>query len=268
MIKFLALCITLPFVLSPFLFAVEKNIIFFITDDQSTTLGCYGDPIAKTPAIDTLAQDGTLFQNAFATTASCSASRSVVLSGLHNHANGQYGHQHSFHKFSSYEKVSSLSLPLALANAGYRTGQIGKYHVAPERVFSFETYLKGNPRNAVHMAEQAKEFITEKSEKPFFLYFATSDPHRGGGKDNSSKQRLKPDLFGNKPNGQSHDGIDEVFYQPKDLPIPSFLPDAKSVPDDSVTILPLKGCDSSSRVLSGRDLWISLATCLHCSMLQ
>jgi len=33
----------------------EKNIIFFITDDQSPTLGCYGDPIAKTPAIDNLA---------------------------------------------------------------------------------------------------------------------------------------------------------------------------------------------------------------------
>ena len=225
MIKFPALGISLLFALSLFLSATEKNIIFFITDDQSPTLGCYGDPIANTPAIDALAQDGTLFQNAFATTASCSASRSVVLSGLHNHANGQYGHQHSFHKFSSYEKVSSLSLPIALANAGYRTGQIGKYHVAPERVFSFETYLKGNPRNAVHMAEQAKEFITEKSEKPFFLYFATSDPHRGGGKDNSSKQRLKPDLFGNKPNGQSHDGIEEVFYQPNDLPIPSFLPD-------------------------------------------
>ena len=225
MIKFPALGISLLFALSLFLSATEKNIIFFITDDQSPTLGCYGDPIAKTPACDTLAQDGTLFQNAFATTASCSASRSVVLSGLHNHANGQYGHQHSFHKFSSYEKVINLSLPIALTNAGYRTGQIGKYHVAPERVFSFETYLKGNPRNAVHMAEQAKEFITEKSENPFFLYFATSDPHRGGGKDNSSKQRLKPDLFGNKPNGQSHDGINEVFYQPKDLPIPSFLPD-------------------------------------------
>ena len=90
------------FLLLPLLtsvFAAEKNIIFFITDDQSPTLGCYGDPIAKTPAIDAVAEDGTLFQNAFATTASCSASRSVVLSGLHNHANGQYGHQHSFHKF-------------------------------------------------------------------------------------------------------------------------------------------------------------------------
>jgi N-sulfoglucosamine sulfohydrolase len=85
--------------------AADKNIILFITDDQSATLGCYGDPIAQTPAIDSLATDGTLFSNAFATTASCSASRSVVMSGLHNHANGQYGHQHSFHKFSSYFNI-------------------------------------------------------------------------------------------------------------------------------------------------------------------
>jgi N-sulfoglucosamine sulfohydrolase len=111
-------CFLISLACSAVSFAAEKNIIFFITDDQSPTLGCYGDPIAKTPAIDAVAEDGTLFQNAFATTASCSASRSVVLSGLHNHANGQYGHQHSFHKFSSYENVSSLSLPRAMAKGG------------------------------------------------------------------------------------------------------------------------------------------------------
>ncbi|HCA51161.1 MAG TPA: heparan N-sulfatase, partial [Planctomycetaceae bacterium] len=49
--------------------AAEKNIIFFITDDESPTLGCYGDPVAVTPAIDALAADGTLFTHAFATTA-------------------------------------------------------------------------------------------------------------------------------------------------------------------------------------------------------
>ena len=216
------------FLLLPLLtgvFAAEKNIIFLITDDQSPTLGCYGNPIAKTPAIDALAEDGTLFQNAFATTASCSASRSVVMSGLHNHANGQYGHQHSFHKFSSYFNVIGLSLPRNLSEAGYRTGHIGKYHVSPEEVFRFETYLKGNPRNAVQMAEQTKEFITAESDQPFFLYFATSDPHRGGGKDKNSKRTLKPDLFGNKPDGKSHDGVEEVFYSPNDVPIPHFLSD-------------------------------------------
>ena len=48
--------------------------ILFITDDESPTLGCYGDPIAKTPHIDALAKDGTVFRQGFATTASCSAS--------------------------------------------------------------------------------------------------------------------------------------------------------------------------------------------------
>ena len=218
-------CFLISLACSAVSFAAEKNIIFFITDDQSPTLGCYGNPIAKTPAIDALAEDGTLFQNAFATTASCSASRSVVMSGLHNHANGQYGHQHSFHKFSSYFNVIGLSLPRNLSEAGYRTGHIGKYHVSPEEVFRFETYLKGNPRNAVQMAEQTKEFITAESDQPFFLYFATSDPHRGGGKDKNSKRTLKPDLFGNKPDGKSHDGVDEVFYSPSDVPIPHFLSD-------------------------------------------
>ena len=188
-------------------FGAEKNIIFFITDDESPTLGCYGDRIAKTPAIDALAKDGTVFQNAFATTASCSASRSVVMSGLHNHANGQYGHQHSFHKFSSYFNVIGLSLPRNLTKAGYRTGHIGKYHVSPEEVFRFETYLKGNPRNAVQMAEATKEFITEKNDQPFFIYFATSDPHRGGGRDMTSKNKHKPELFGNKQNRKLLEGI-------------------------------------------------------------
>jgi len=214
----------LLFLISFTSYGADKNIIFFITDDESPTLGCYGDPIAKTPAIDALAKDGTVFLNAFATTASCSASRSVVMSGLHNHANGQYGHQHSFHKFSSFFNVIGLSLPRNLTKAGYRTGHIGKYHVSPEEVFRFETYLKGNPRNAVQMAEQTEEFITENSDQPFFLYFATSDPHRGGGIDRNSKLKLKPDMFGNKQDRKSHDGVNEVFYDPKEVPIPSFLP--------------------------------------------
>ena len=106
------------------------------------------------------------------------------MSGLHNHMNGQYGHQHHYHKFASFHDVVSLALPRVLANAGYRTVHIGKYHVAPEEVYHFETYLKGNERNAVQMAEQCRAFLSDQADqRPFFLYFATSDPHRGGGID-------------------------------------------------------------------------------------
>ena len=205
--------------------AAERNVIFIITDDESPTLGCYGDPVAVTPAIDAVARDGMVFRNAFATTASCSASRSVVMSGLHNHRNGQFGHQHHYHKFASFHDVVSLALPRVMARAGYRTGQIGKYHVAPETVYHYETYLKGNARNAVQMADVSKDFITADDQRPFFLYFATSDPHRGGGRDQDSKRELKPDLFGNKPHDGAYPGVKEVFFDPADVVIPHFLPD-------------------------------------------
>ena len=206
--------------------AAEKNVLFIITDDESPTLGCYGDPFAVTPAIDAIAKDGLIFRNAFATTASCSASRSVVMSGLHNHRNGQFGHQHHFHKFASFHDVLRLSLPRVMARAGYRTAHIGKYHVAPEPVYHFETYLKGNGRNAVEMAEKSRAFITNRAdERPFFLYFATSDPHRGGGKDQDSSRELKPDLFGNKPHNGAFPGVKEIFYDPAKVSVPHFLPD-------------------------------------------
>ncbi|RCS54919.1 heparan N-sulfatase [Bremerella cremea] len=203
----------------------ERNIVFFITDDESPTLGCYGDPIAVTPNIDAIAKDGTLFRNAFATTASCSASRSVVLTGLHNHMNGQYGHTHHFHKFSSYHDVVSLALPLLLENAGYRTARCGKYHVAPEAVFHFEEVIPANSRSTVQMANNCEDFIKTQDDRPFFLYFATSDPHRGGGVDKTSERELKPDLFGNKPNKGAYPGVKEVFYDPAKVPVPEFLPD-------------------------------------------
>ena len=206
-------------------YAAEKNIIFIVTDDQSPTLGCYGDPVAISPAVDSLAQDGTLFKRAYATTASCSASRSVILSGLHNHFNGQFGHQHAYHKFASFHNVVALSLPRVLSNAGYRTGQIGKYHLAPEEVYRFDTYLKGNARNAKQMASVARNFITADDEKPFFLYFATSDPHRGGGDDASYPGGHKPNFFGNLPNKAAYEGVDEVFFDPNKIPVPPFLPD-------------------------------------------
>ena len=201
--------------------ATPKNIVFFVVDDMSPDTGAYGNPVIKTPHLDALSKDATLFSHAFATTASCSASRSVILTGLHNHANGQYGHQHDFHGFESWLKVRGL--PVLLEECGYRTAQIGKLHVAPQEVYRFQTYLKGNPRHPVDMAENCVDFVSSDDERPFFLYFATSDPHRGGGVDNQSP--YKPDLFGNLPNGKARAGIERVNYPPGDVIVPPFLSD-------------------------------------------
>ncbi|MEM9412687.1 MAG: sulfatase [Planctomycetota bacterium] len=209
--------------------SAADNIVLFVTDDESPTLGCYGDSIAKTPNVDAMAAEGVTFTNAMATTASCSASRSVILTGLHNHANGQYGHQHHFHKFNTYHDVISLSLPFVLSQHGYRTARIGKFHVGPEKVYPFETKLEANVRNPVQMADACKNFISSKNDdRPFFLYFATSDPHRSGAVNRRSQSDFKPNLFGNKPNRAPHFDVDEVYYEPQQMVVPPFLPNTKA----------------------------------------
>ena len=205
----------------PFALAAKRNVVLFVTDDQSQDMGCYGNHVVKTPNMDALAADGTRFRNAFCTTASCSASRSVILSGLHNHANGQYGHQHHFHKFSAYDNI--LSLPVYLSHAGFRTARCGKYHVAPEAVYKFETVIPGPTRSPVVMANNCEAFLKEESDAPFFLYICTSDPHRGGGTANELP--YKPDRFGNPPPGKTYPGVTEVVYDPEDVIVPGFLPD-------------------------------------------
>jgi N-sulfoglucosamine sulfohydrolase len=192
------------------------NIVMIVADDLGTTLGCYGDKVAKTPNIDRLAAEGVRFSHAFCTTASCSPSRSVILSGRHNHATGQYGLEHATHHFRSFEHQKTL--PVVLEQAGYRTARVGKFHVAPVETYRFQTVLPGNARNGAQMADNCRAWLAEKSEAPFFLYFCTADPHRSGGRGRIGAV----DPFGNGPN---QTGADEAAFPPESIVVPPFLPD-------------------------------------------
>lgn len=198
--------------------ASRPNIVLMVADDHGLELGCWGHPVIQTPNLDALARDGVRFTNAFCTTASCSASRSVILTGKYNHAIGHYGHCHGFHHFSTFAEVTAF--PSRLSEAGYRTAQIGKYHVAPPSVYRFDRFLQANPRSAVEMAEACRDFVTATDDRPFFLYWCSTDPHRSGlAKD----LPYTPDRFGNRPQG--YPGVKPVEYDPADMVIPPFLPD-------------------------------------------
>jgi N-sulfoglucosamine sulfohydrolase len=200
--------------------AAPRNVVLFVTDDQGQIAGCYGNSVIETPHLDALAADGTRFTNAYCTTASCSPSRSVILTGLYNHANGQYGLEHGYNHFRSIENLKTL--PALMRDAGYRTARIGKFHVGPARTYPFDTVLQADPRNPVEMANRCREIIEADSDQPFFLYFCPSDPHRGG----VAKDRPhRPDSFGNRPNGESYPGVKPVPYDPSEVIVPPFLPD-------------------------------------------
>lgn len=200
--------------------AAPRNVVLFVTDDQGQDAGCYGNPILKTPNLDALAADATRFKNAYCTTASCSPSRSVILTGLYNHANGQYGLEHAYHHFRSFENLTSL--PLLLANGDYRTARVGKFHVGPELAYHFQEALPGNARSPVEMAENCRGLIESDSNRPFFLYFCTADPHRGGVFKDLPHD---PDSFGNKPRGEQYPGVEPIRYDAADVIVPPFLPD-------------------------------------------
>ena len=160
----------------------RPNVLLYVVDDQGTDdAGCYGNPVIRTPGLDLLAAEGTRFTRAFCTTPSCSASRSTILTGWHNHATGQYGHAHSYHHFKTMPHVRTL--PVFLSEAGYRTTRIGKWHVAPDEVYRFDEVLPGGaPAEA---AERCREGMTRQDDRPFFLYFCTTEPHRPFVRDGS-----------------------------------------------------------------------------------
>lgn len=92
-----------------------------IADDLGLYTGCYGAKKTTTPNIDALAAQGVKFDLAFASTASCSGSRSVMYTGLHTHENGQYGLENDKgHFFQTFPNVDSG--PRLFNQAGYLTG--------------------------------------------------------------------------------------------------------------------------------------------------
>lgn len=104
--------------------AERPNIIVLLADDlRWDALGCAGNPVLKTPNIDRLAADGTLFRNAFVTTSICAVSRASILTG-------QYARRHGVNDFKTPLRDVAATYPLILRSAGYWTGFMGKWGTA------------------------------------------------------------------------------------------------------------------------------------------
>ena len=194
----------------------KKNILLVIADDLGRSLGCYGENGIKTPNIDGFAKDGTVFDNAFASTASCSGSRSVIYTGLHSHENGQYGLNHYTHHFTTFEHIQTA--PGLLRDHGYLTGIIGKIHVGPLSVYPWEVVVESPSRDVDWVAQQASSFLEDakSDERPFFLTVGYMDPHRDHTRGG----------FGN---GEQEAPAKDAPYDPECVTVPNFLSDIPEV---------------------------------------
>lgn len=189
--------------------------MFVIADDWSRIAKCYGNEVIRTPRIDEFAERGVVFDYAFCTSPSCAVSRACILTGQHSHTHGQYGHCHGIHGFRTHEHMQSV--PKILKAHGFATACIGKKHVEPVSVYPFDYEPKVNPRSPVDVAEKVEQFLSQSTNKPFYLHIGCTYPHRAG------------KGFGND---RQHAGIQPGSYSPNEIIVPNFLPDVPAVRED------------------------------------
>ena len=103
----------------------RPNVLFIVSDDLNTMLGCYGDPLAKTPHIDRLAARGVRFDHAYCSYPLCGPSRNSFLTGLYPNSTGILSNAHIFRQSIPQQP----SMPQSFRLAGYFAARIGKlYH--------------------------------------------------------------------------------------------------------------------------------------------
>jgi arylsulfatase A-like enzyme len=108
--------------------APPKNVLLICVDDLNDWIGCMGGhPQAKTPAMDDLAAQGTLFTNAHCQAPICGPSRASFLSGRYPHETGLYDQPRGKGKMiDDVKNFRGKLLPEYFAQHGYQTLAAGK----------------------------------------------------------------------------------------------------------------------------------------------
>ncbi|MDB6024281.1 MAG: Sulfatase [Verrucomicrobiales bacterium] len=207
--------------------AVRTNLLFILTDNHGAwTLGCYGNKEIRTPNIDKIAAEGTLFTRAYCNNSVCSPSRATFLTGL-------LPSQHGVHTYipeaaqigpKAYDVIKEFrTLPKILSESGYTCGLSGKWHLGdnlnPQETFSYWFTKKGGHTTTFYnddmiwqgklykepkyttdaITDHAIDFLEQNQKKPFFLYLAYNGPYGLGKVVNEEHQNRHTEYYRDKP---------------------------------------------------------------------
>ncbi len=109
--------------------AGKPNVLFIAVDDLRTSLGCYGDRLARTPNLDRLASGGLRFNRAYCQQAVCGPSRVSLLTGLLPDRTRVWHNRHLFRD----TLPDAVTLPELFKQNGYHTQSMGKVFSGRDR---------------------------------------------------------------------------------------------------------------------------------------
>jgi arylsulfatase A-like enzyme len=173
-------CVALAAISGQLTFAANQpNIVMLLADDLGYgDLGCMGHPYARTPALDRLAKEGTLFKQFYVSGATCCPSRTGLMTGRF---------PASFQKYpASYGFSGAITITDLLKKAGYATGHFGKWHIGDEQkpgTFGIDSLkiLGGNRKDTrgrdAEITDSAISFLKSHKDKPFYLNVWFHTPH-------------------------------------------------------------------------------------------
>lgn len=214
--------------------ASRPNILFILADDLGWgDLSCYGNTFLKTPNLDRLAQQGTLFTNFYVNGSVCSPSRCAFFTSQYPSRHRIHGHyatpeQNTARGMSQYLEPKVPNVAATLRAAGYTTAHIGKWHLGNNSggpaianygfdfVGSGETgganVSRDDPfyraRSSELFVNEALKFIEGRGDKPFYVQLWTLVPHATL---NPTPEQMKPFERLSNP-GIPHKSARTIYY--------------------------------------------------------
>lgn len=162
------------------------HIVLYLADTfRADGLGCYGNPVAASPAIDALARGGVLFERCYAHASWTKPSIASLFTGtvplVHQATKSSWKMDKLMEQRVQILRPEFLTLAEALAGAGYMTAHfLTNPHVQREFGFAqgFEHYRYETSKTPTHLAEKTADWLrTQPLDKPIFLMVHEIDPH-------------------------------------------------------------------------------------------